>query len=126
MVDSSCYAEYIALHESRKEMVFLCQLLNGLGLKSNPNPCTPNSNGSTTIFCNNNAAVHLTQDYVWHSWVKHIRVKFHSIRELVQCGDTDVKRINSMDNVADILMKPLGRVAFDCLRLMLGLRSVPS
>ena len=107
-------------------MVFLRQLLDGLGLKSNPNPHTPDTNGSTTIFCDNDAAVRLTQDYVWHSRVKHIRVKFHSIRELVQRGDADVKRISSMDNVADILTKPLGRVAFDRLRLMLGLRSVPS
>jgi transposase InsO family protein len=124
--DSSCYAEYIALHESGRELLFLRQLLDGLGFLSNATPSTPNVNSSTPLFCDNDAAVRLTQDYVWHSRVKHIRVKFHSIRELVRLGDTTISRVNSADNIADILTKPLGRVAFERLRLMLGLRPVAS
>ena len=32
VVDSSCYVEYIALHDASHETIFLCQLLKGIGL----------------------------------------------------------------------------------------------
>jgi len=32
VADSSCYAKYIALHDVSHETVFLCQLLDGIGL----------------------------------------------------------------------------------------------
>jgi hypothetical protein len=124
--DSLCYTEYIALHEGGRELLFLRQLLDGLGFLSNATPSTPNINSSTPLFCDNDVAVRLTQDYVWHSRVKHIHVKFHSVRELVCLGDAAILHVNSADNIADILMKPLGRIAFERLWLMLGLQPVAS
>jgi hypothetical protein len=90
MADSSCNAEYIALHESGRELLFLRQLLDGLGFPSNAAPHAPQVNTSTPLFCDNDAAVRLAQDYVWHSRVKHIRIKFHSVRELVSLGDATI------------------------------------
>lgn len=103
VADSSCYAEYIALHGSAHEAVFLRQLLDGI--KSLPA-------GATNIFCDNDAALHLSEDHVWHSHTKHIRVKYHYTRELVLSGDIAVLRVGSKDNVADILTKPLARSDF--------------
>jgi hypothetical protein len=113
VADSSCYAEYIALHETAHEATFLRQLLMGLDLlPSNPTP----------IHCDNDAAAILTEDHVWHPRVKHIRVKFHYVREQVADGEIRVLRIRSTDNVADILTKALGRMDFQRLRDYLGLR----
>ena len=116
VADSSCYAEYIALHEASHEAVFLRELLATLlGGDKSPTP----------LYCDNDAASILTQDHVWHARVKHIRVKYHYVRELVADGELLVKRVRSSDNTADILTKPLGRTDFHRLRHNLGLRYPP-
>jgi len=112
VADSTCYAEYIALHETTHEAIFLRQLLDALDF-----PCR----GSTPLYCDNDAAARLAEDHVSHPQVKHIRVKFHSIRDSVNLGDVQIRRVPSADNIADILTKPLGRSDFLRLRGYLGL-----
>ena len=116
VADSSCYAEYIALHEASHEAIFLRELL--LSLRVSDNSPTP-------LHCDNDAASILTQDHVWHARVKHIRVKYHYIRELVANSEVVVNRVSSFDNTADIFTKPLGRTDFLRLRHYLGLRFTP-
>jgi hypothetical protein len=53
--------------------------------------------------------------------VKHIRVKFHYIRELVDDGTVSLVRVHSADNTADILTKPLACGDFQRLRQYLGI-----
>jgi transposase InsO family protein len=114
VADSSCYAEYIALHDAAHEVIFLRQLLEGI--KFLPS-------GATQLLCDNDAASRLAEDHVWHSHTKHIRVKYHFTRELVDSGDLIVKRVGSKDNIADILTKPLSRPDFQRLRHYLGIRA---
>jgi hypothetical protein len=113
VADSSCYAEYIALHDASHEAVFLRQLLDGLRFLPS---------GATTLFCDNDAASRLSEDHIWHSHTKHIRVKYHYTRELVLAGDISVLRVGSKDNIADILTKLLARIDFQRLRHYLGVR----
>src|SRR6266702_596646 len=114
VADSSCYAEYIALQGASHEAIFLRQLLDGLMLLP-PGP--------SPLYCDNDAASRLAEDHVWHSHTKHIRVKYHYVREQVLTGELSVQRVNSKDNTADILTKPLGRVDFLRLRQYLGLNA---
>ena len=116
VADSSCYAEYIALHSAAHEVVFLRQLLEGLQF-------LPSS--AAQLFCDNDAASRLSEDHVWHSHTKHIRVKYHYTRELVLSGDLAIQRVGSRDNTADILTKPLARADFQRLRHYLGVRPPP-
>jgi hypothetical protein len=113
--DSSCYSEYIALHHSGKELIFLRELLEGLG-HSFPT--------STPLYCDNDAARILTGDASNHANVKHIRVKYHTIRDIVEEELCRVVRVRSSDNVADIFTKPLARDAFERFRTALGLASI--
>ena len=82
VADSSCYAEYIALHNAAHKVIFLRQLLEGLRLLPS---------GATQLFCNNDAASRLSEDHVWHSHTKHIRVKYHYTRELVPAGNVAIQ-----------------------------------
>lgn len=115
VADSSCYAEYIALHSASYEVVFLRQLLEGLRFLLS---------GPTQLLCDNDAASRLSEDHVWHSHSKHIRVKYHYARELVLNGDVSISRVGSKDNTADIFTKPLPCADFQRLRYYLGVRAL--
>ncbi len=102
----------MALHNATHEGIFLRQLLAGLHLL----PSLP-----SRLLCDNDAATRLAEDHVWHSHTKHVRVKYHFVREQVLAGDVTVSRVPSKDNAADIFTKPLGKVNFQRLRQYLGL-----
>jgi hypothetical protein len=93
--------------------VFLRQLLDGIGF-------APAS--ATILHCDNVAATTIAEDHIWHSRIKHIRVKYHYIRELIASGDLSVIRCHTSTNIADIFTKPLAKLDFCRLRHTLGLR----
>ena len=111
--DSSCYAEYISLHEASHEVLFLRQLLDGLHLSLSD---------ATPLHCDNDAARQLTEDQRWHARVRHFHVKYHTTRELVELGELQIVRVRSSDNSADILTKSLARPDFLRLQAYLGVR----
>src|SRR5882762_10630118 len=86
--DSTCYAEYVALHHAGKEVVFLRELLEGIGFAPS---CT------TPLHCDNDAARKLTCNHCNHANVKHICIKYHTTRDLVNKELLTVHRIASAD-----------------------------
>jgi len=84
----------------------------------NLSPSHPTPNHCDNL---NDAASILSEEHVYHPRVKHIRVKYHYIRDLVEEGEKKVARVRSADNVADIMTKPLGRTDYLRLRKRLGL-----
>jgi ATP-binding cassette subfamily B (MDR/TAP) protein 1 len=61
----------------------------------------------TTIFFNSESAICLTKDSMFHERTKHIDVRYHYVREVIAKGDVKVCKINTHDNAADIMTKPL-------------------
>ena len=110
---SSCEAEYVAAFEASKEVIWLRTLLNAIGHK----PEKP-----TTILCDNNAAINLSEDPLLHDRVKHIDIKHHFLRERVQSQDITLSYINTHDNIADIFTKALDTKKFTRFRNFLGLK----
>jgi hypothetical protein len=106
-MDSSCYTEYITLHHAGKELIFLCKLLEGLGM--------PSSAG-TPLHCNNNSAQLLTEDHSHHT-----NVKYHTIHDLVEENLTHIACIWSFDNVTNIFIKSLACSDFKHFWHLLGL-----
>jgi len=102
----------MALHDAAHETIFLRQLLAGLHFL----PSSP-----LRLLCDNDAATRLTEDHVWHPHTKHVRVKYHFVREQVLAGDITVTRVPTKENTADIFTKPLGKVDFQRLRNYLGI-----
>jgi hypothetical protein len=113
-VDSSCYTEYITLHDASHETVFLWQLLSEIGYEQQ---------GPTILYCDNDAASQLAEDQVWHSRVKHIRTKYHYVREQVLDSQLKVTHIHTKDNAVDIFTKPLGHGDFKRIQYFIGLRN---
>ena len=54
----------------------------------------------------------LAKNPVFHEQSKHIQVKYHSIRGCLKEGDIKASYINTKNQLADQLIKPLGRIKF--------------
>ena len=84
---STSEAEYVALRDAVKELLFLRQvwrfMLPGKGM-----PCFP-------IFEDNQGAVQLSQNPVSNSNSKYIDVRSHCLRKLVRQGDISVNHVPS-------------------------------
>ncbi|GJT13039.1 retrovirus-related pol polyprotein from transposon TNT 1-94 [Tanacetum coccineum] len=73
------------------------------------------------IMCDNKDAIDLSKNPVQHSRNKHIKIRHHFLRDNVQKGHISIKKVPSVENIADILAKPLKRESFNYLRLGLGM-----
>jgi hypothetical protein len=111
--DSTCYAEYVALHNTSHEIIFFRQFLDGLDM-----PVFD----ATPLLCDNDSARQLTEDQRWHAKSKHFRIRYHTIRDLVDLDEARVQGVRSAKNAADIFTKPLGPTDFARLRFFLGIR----
>ena len=110
---SSCKAEYTAAFEAAKESIWLRNLLINIGFPQK---------SPTTILCDNNAAINLSEDLSLHQRVKHINIKYHFLRERINMGEITLKYINTNDNLADIFTKAIEHQCFSRLCNLLGLK----
>ncbi|GJS68163.1 retrovirus-related pol polyprotein from transposon TNT 1-94 [Tanacetum coccineum] len=73
------------------------------------------------IMCDNKGTTDLSKNPVQHSHSKHIEIRHHFLRDNIQKGHISIEKVSSIDNIADILTKPLKRESFNYLRLGLGM-----
>lgn len=75
--------------------------------------------GPTKILCDNKSAIELTKNPVFHDRSKHIDIKYHFIREIVQNKEININYCKTEDQVVDIFTKPLKFELFVKLKKML-------
>lgn len=63
----------------------------------------------TVIMCDNQSCVKLSVNLVFHDRSKHVEIKFHYLRDMVQRKAVELKYISTEEETADILTKPLSR-----------------
>ena len=56
--------------------------------------------------------------------MKHIEIKYHYIRDMVQSGAVNLQYVATEEHIADVLMKPLARVKFEYFREKLGVLQI--
>ncbi|KFY80857.1 hypothetical protein V499_00312 [Pseudogymnoascus sp. VKM F-103] len=113
---STTDAEYIAASEASREAIWLRRFINDLKIDGCYIPHVP-------LYIDNNAALKLTKNPEGHGRTKHIDIKYHYIRQKVEEGDIQTLRVDTKDNLADILTKALGGQKFLDFVKRLGLRS---
>ena len=74
----------------------------------------------TTILCDNQSCIKLSENPVFHDKSKHIEIKYHFIRDMVMKGAMKLDYIATDEQVADVLTKPLAREKFEYFRERLG------
>ena len=52
------------------------------------------------------------ENLVFHDKSKHIEIKYHYIRDMVQRGAVKLQYVATGEHIADVLTKPLDRVKF--------------
>jgi len=75
-----------------------------------------------TLYVDNNSAIQLMKNPVFHGRSKHIDIKYHYIRECVERGEIVVKRVSTLEQKADSLTKAMPVVKLGEMRHLLGVR----
>jgi hypothetical protein len=125
---SSTESEYRTLSDGAQEAVWLHRLLIELQvtppkLSSSSSPIL-HTTYSIKIFCDNQGALKLSHNPVFHARSKHIEIYYHFIRERILGGEIQLHYIHTNEQPADALTKPLGRVKFQKHRIALGMHSL--
>ena len=50
---------------------------------------------------------------MFHDKLKHIEMKYHYIKDMVQRGAVKLQYVATEEQIADVLMKPLARLKFE-------------
>lgn len=111
---STMEAEYIALSEVSKEVVYLKRLLTRMqfyNLIESP----------VRVFCDSQSAIELAKNAVFHKRSKHIDIKFHFTRELVEKNEIKIDYLRTDLMLANIFTKALSKVKHDRAIKMLNL-----
>jgi hypothetical protein len=112
---STTESEYIAATYAAKEALWLRSLISQLFGKTLP---------ATTLFSDNQSAIALTKEHQYHARTKHIDVRFHFIRWIVEEGKLRIIYCPTEDMVADVLTKALPSAKVKHFARELGLVSV--
>jgi hypothetical protein len=82
------------------EVVWLCKLLVSLfGHELRP----------TVIHSDNQSCIKLSENPLFHDKSKHIKIRYHFIRDWVQRGAVQLEYISTKEQITDILTKSLPR-----------------
>ncbi|CAH9148515.1 unnamed protein product [Cuscuta epithymum] len=92
---STTEAEYVAITEVSKEMVWLQNLLGelGKGYKNN------------ILYSDSQSAIFLANNSTFHKRTKHIRLKYHYIRHLLEIEALQLAKIRGSENPAYMFTK---------------------
>ncbi|GJX64779.1 retrovirus-related pol polyprotein from transposon TNT 1-94 [Tanacetum coccineum] len=106
---STIEAEYMALTEAVKEAIWVRGLLEELGIELN----------TVVVNCDNQDVIHLSRNHVFHERTKHINVRYHFIREVLEAKTVKVLKVGTEHNAADALTKVVPGLKLQyCLELL--------
>jgi hypothetical protein len=117
---SSAEAEYRALASATRELQWMCFLLRDLQQSPSRLP---------VLYCDNQSALHISANPVFHEQTKHLDIDCHLVREKLQAGVMRLLPVSSHNQTADVFTKASGpRQFYECINKlgMLDIYQPPS
>ncbi|KAF2304474.1 hypothetical protein GH714_031884 [Hevea brasiliensis] len=112
---STTEAEFIAAAACACQAIWMRRILEEIGHSQEE---------GTALMCDNTSTIKLSKNPVLHGRSKHIRVRFHFLRDLVKEGIVELQFCGTKEQLADVMTKPLKLEAFQKLRQELGVCTV--
>lgn len=109
---STTEAEYVAMCEASKEVTWMRQLLESIGVQHT---------GATPLLSDNQGAIKLVLNPGFHRRTKHIDVKYHYIREQQRNGVIKADYVGTKEQLADLLTKALPGPIFQPMLIKMGM-----
>lgn len=99
----------MAVAEAVKEALWLRGLLGDLGVTQE----------CVSLMCDSQSAIHLAKNQVHHARTKHIDVRYHFVRDVIEEGRISLAKVHTDENSADMLTKVVSGGKFQhCLDLL--------
>jgi len=110
---STVEAEYMAFTRATQQALWLTKFMEEIRMPQQTPIC---------IFGDNTGAIANTQNNKNHRCTKHIDVKHHFVKEKVAMQSVEFNYVSSLENLADILTKPLAKEAVVHCCVGIGIR----
>lgn len=111
VAQSTAEAEYVAAAMATSQVYWLRKILGDIGMKQKE---------ATELFCDNQSAIAMSKNPVFHNRTRHINIKYHFIREAIEEGEVQLTFCKSEDQVANNFTKALPKEKFFKFRELLG------
>ena len=112
VAQSTCEAEYMAVSEACREAVWLQSILSSL---------TKTSPRTIMLNVDNQGTIALSKNQIQNNRTKHIRIRYHYVKECNEDKLIELVYCHTKDNVSDILTKALRIPRFNELVPLMGL-----
>lgn len=104
---SSTEAEYRSLTSATAKICWFRSLFCELRLPQSLSP----------ILCRDNLSIiALARNFVLHAQTKHVEIDLYFFRDMVEAGSLVLQHVPSIDQIADLLTKPISSSRFNILR----------
>lgn len=112
---SSAEAEYRSMSYTVRELLWLTYLLHDFGVAlSLP----------ISLWCDNKAAIYITENHVFHERTKHLEIDCHFVRIQYQQGLLVPLHTPSSHQLADVFTKALSKPLFSSIVSKLGMKTL--
>ena len=110
---STIEEKYIATTEAGKQLPWMKTFVSQLSLTKT----------TYVIFCDSQSSIDLNNNSMYHSRTKHIDVRYHLLRSVVEDQPLQFKKILRDDNVVDMLTKTVSKEKLELCVELVGLNT---
>ena len=113
VVISTMKAKYVVAIEASKETIWLQMFMEELG----------NKQENSRMYNYSHSAINLANNSAFHSKTKHIQLKYHFIRSILNQELLELEKIHTSQNPANMLTKGVTREKLSSFSVSVGLQA---